>query len=526
MAIYLTLAPMGGNLEGVRAASLAYFGKEPGSSAPPRPPCWSPSRNRRAPPARPLRRRRADRPRPRAGARAGGRRDRPRAVRHGDEPPGADAAPRHADERAASRGLARRPVARRGRADHDPPAARSRASSQLVADERGQMADKAQIAMVVIDNRTGGVVAWLGGGDFFGRAGQVDLVRAHRSPGSALKPMIYALAFDDRTLHPESLVEDVPVRFKDWLPRNFDRDHQGAVTVRRALQQSLNVPAVLALERVGPARFLSTLRAAGATPILPPGDPGTSLGMALGSATISPLEMAGPLFGPRQWRPLRPAAGAPRPAAARAGAARRRGRGLVRRRHPGRCAAARRLRLAAGRRCASGASPTRPAPRPASATPGPRATAPTGRSWSGSAMPTARRGRASSAALAALPILFKAFGRLPGEDNRAPRPPADVMRVASWKELPLRMRTLGADRQVERRAAHRLSAARCAARARRARGGDARRQRQRHAALAGRRPAARRAAAGRPTARARRGVAVVDDTGRSSAVTVRIVRRP
>ncbi len=85
----------------------------------------------------------------------------------------------------------------------------------------------------------------------------------------------------------------MPLRFKDWLPRNFDREHQGAVTVRRALQQSLKVPAVLALENVGAARFLSTLRTAGATPILPPGDPGNSLGMELGSATITPLEMAG-----------------------------------------------------------------------------------------------------------------------------------------------------------------------------------------------------------------------------------------
>src|SRR5690606_30878193 len=99
--------------------------------------------------------------------------------------------------------------------------------------------------------------------------------------------------FDDRALHPETLVEDVPVRFRDWLPRNFDRDHQGAVTVRRALQQSLNVPAVLALEKVGPQRFLSTLRTAGVAPGLPPGDNGNSLGVALGSATISPLEMAG-----------------------------------------------------------------------------------------------------------------------------------------------------------------------------------------------------------------------------------------
>src|SRR5207244_3666532 len=149
------------------------------------------------------------------------------------------------------------------------------------------------IALVAIDNRTGGVVAWLGGSDYFGRAGQVDLVRSRRSPGSALKPLIYAMAFDDRILHPESLVEDVPVRFRDWLPRNFDRGHMGAVTVRRALQQALNVPAVLALEKVGPQRFLSTLRTAGVAPGLPPGEQGGTLGIALGSATVSPLEMAG-----------------------------------------------------------------------------------------------------------------------------------------------------------------------------------------------------------------------------------------
>ena len=167
------------------------------------------------------------------------------------------------------------------------------ALSQLVAEERGQFADRAQIALVAIDNRTGGVVAWLGGSDYFGRAGQVDLVRSHRSPGSALKPLIYAMAFDDRVLHPESIVEDVPVRFRDWLPRNFDRDHVGAVTVRRALQQSLNVPAVLALEKVGPQRFISTLRTAGVAPGLPPGEAAATLGVALGSATVSPLEMAG-----------------------------------------------------------------------------------------------------------------------------------------------------------------------------------------------------------------------------------------
>ncbi len=272
------------------------------------------------------------------------------------------------------------------------------ALSRLVDDERGQMPDKAQIALVAIDNRTGGVVAWLGGGDFFGRAGQVDLVRSHRSPGSALKPMIYALAFDDRTLHPDSLVEDVPVRFKDWLPRNFDRDHQGAVTVRRALQQSLNVPAVLALEKVGAQRFIATLRSAGASPGLPPGDTGASLGIALGSAAISPLEMAGLYSGlanggqfappmirrdqpkPEPVRLVGPAAAwyvsdiladAPLPEGfASLPVALARAAHRLQDRHLGRLP----RRLGRG------------------------LLAPTGRSSSGSAMPMARRGRASSAA--------------------------------------------------------------------------------------------------------------------------------
>ena len=317
------------------------------------------------------------------------------------------------------------------------------------------------------------------------------------------------------------------MRFKDWLPRNFDRDHQGAVTVRRALQQSLNVPAVLALEKVGPQRFISTLRAAGAVPGLPPGDAGDSLGIALGSATVSPLEMAGLYAGLANGGRFAAAAGAPRPAAARAGAADRR------RRPPGMsatCWPTRRCPTASPRcrsRCASGASPTRPAPRPVSATPGRRATAPTGRSWCGSAMPTARRGPASSAALAALPILFKAFGRLPGEDNRA-QPAAGrraarrlVSGAAAAHAHP------GAGAAGRGRAAHRLSAGRRAARARRARGGARSPPRAATAGCAGWSTAGRSTApAGCPTVPARCALAVVDEAGHSSAVTVRIVRRP
>lgn len=259
LAIYLTLAPMGGNLEGVRAASLAYFGKEPRQLS------AAEAALLVAIPQSPERRR-PDR----ASTVAQAARDRvlERGVEHGviDAPLFAMARSRPAPDRRLAMPL-QAPHLATWMAGQSPGTVvpttvryeLQQTLAQLVHDERRQFADGAEIAMVVLDNRTGGVVTWLGGDNFFGRAGQVDLVRARRSPGSALKPLIYAMAFDDRTLHPETLVEDVPVRFRDWLPRNFDRDHQGAVTVRRALQQSLNVPAVLALEKVGPQRFLAKI---------------------------------------------------------------------------------------------------------------------------------------------------------------------------------------------------------------------------------------------------------------------------
>jgi penicillin-binding protein 1C len=441
LAIYLTLAPMGGNLEGVRAASLAYFGKEPRQLS------AAEAALLVAIPQSPERRR-PDR----ASAVAQAARDRvlARGVEHGviDAP---------LFEMARSRPAPDRRLALPMQAPHlsawlagqspgtvVPTTLRfelQQALGQLAHEERRPFADGAEVAMVVLDNRTGGVVAWLGGDNFFGRAGQVDLVRARRSPGSALKPLIYAMAFDDRTLHPETLVEDVPVRFRDWLPRNFDRDHQGAVTVRRALQQSLNVPAVLALEKVGPQRFLSTLRTAGATPGLPPGDTGNSLGVALGSATLSPLEMAGLYaglanggsFAPPQVRrdrakpvPVRllgPTAAwyvsdvlaeAPLPEGFASLPVSLRERRI-----------AFKTGTSAGYRDAWAAGYSANW---------------TVVVWVGHADGTPRPGQLGR--LSALPVLFKAFGRLPGEDNRAVRPPADAIKVSSHRDLPPRMRTL------------------------------------------------------------------------------------
>ncbi len=131
----------------------------------------------------------------------------------------------------------------------------------------------------------------------------------------------------------------------------------------------------------------------------------------------------------------------------RAGAPDRPGGGLVCRRRAGRRAVARRLRQPAGRPCASAASPTRPARRRASATPGLPATAPTGRSWCGSATPTARRARASSAASPRCPSCSRRSAACRLRTTSRQPPPADVLRVASWRDLPVRMRTLGPDRR-------------------------------------------------------------------------------
>jgi len=525
LAIYLTLAPMGGNLEGVRAASLAYFGKEPAHLS------AAEAALLVAIPQSPERRR----PDRRAhSAQIGRDRVLARGLEHGlidtaqfdlslnrAVPNHRLAMPMHAPHLATwlagqSPGAVVPTTIRLELQD---------ALTALAVDERAQFADHAQVAMVAIDNRSGDVVAWVGGGDFFGRAGQVDLVRAHRSPGSALKPMIYALAFDDRTLHPDSLVEDVPVRFKEWLPRNFDRGHQGATTVRRALQQSLNVPAVLALEKVGAQRFLTTLRAAGVAPGLPPGDRADSLGMALGSATVSPLELAGLYSGLANggaFVPPRVRRDQPHQAPAR----------LV-----GPAAAWYVTDILADAPLPEGFASLPPALRER------RIAYKTGTSagfrdawgaaysanwtvvtWVGNADGTSRPGQVGR--LAALPITLKAFGRLPAEDNRAPPPPADVVRVASWHDLPPRMRllapaaqTTGGPRIAYPAADSRIELGPRDAVPLSANGGSGTLR-----WLVDGRPLD--GSRWKPDAVGEARVAVVDDQGRSSAVTVRIVRRP
>ncbi|MBD8634947.1 penicillin-binding protein 1C [Stenotrophomonas sp. CFBP 13725] len=125
--------------------------------------------------------------------------------------------------------------------------------------------ERTSAALLVIDNQTLQARAYVGTLNFGDRQrlGHVDMVQAWRSPGSTLKPFLYAMALDDGLIHSESLLVDAPQSFGGYRPGNFDEAFNGPVSAATALRLSLNVPAVDLLDRVGPARFAARLSHAG-----------------------------------------------------------------------------------------------------------------------------------------------------------------------------------------------------------------------------------------------------------------------
>jgi penicillin-binding protein 1C len=279
LGVWLTLAPFGGNLEGVRAGSLAWFGVPPAQldpaeaallvAIPRRPEALRPDRH---------------------PGRARALRDRVLAVYE----PAAIGAPvpthRLPMPRHAPQIVAALPPAPRIPTTLDLPlqAALERlADAQLAA-----LPERVSMALLIADARTREVRAIYGGA--WGqerRAGALDLTRAVRSPGSALKPFIYALAFQDGITSPDAWLSDLPRHYGGYAPENFDRGFAGRVTAGEALRRSLNLPAVALLDRIGPTRYAAALRAAGVPIRLPPGvEP--SLPLALGGGGITLREIA------------------------------------------------------------------------------------------------------------------------------------------------------------------------------------------------------------------------------------------
>ncbi|WP_257644098.1 penicillin-binding protein 1C [Luteimonas salinisoli] len=140
-----------------------------------------------------------------------------------------------------------------------------RALEERVAAYFSGLPPRTSAALLVVDNATLQARAYVGSVAFGDRArlGHVDMVRAWRSPGSTLKPFLYAMALDDGLIHSESLLVDAPQAFGDYRPGNFDAAFNGPVSAATALRLSLNVPAVDLLDRVGPARFAARLENAG-----------------------------------------------------------------------------------------------------------------------------------------------------------------------------------------------------------------------------------------------------------------------
>ncbi|WP_085316993.1 penicillin-binding protein 1C [Derxia lacustris] len=163
---------------------------------------------------------------------------------------------------------------------------------QLLLDRLGSLPAHVSIAALVVENATLAVRGYAGSADFgdASRAAHVDMVRAVRSPGSTLKPFLYALALDEGLIHSESLLIDAPQDFGGYAPGNFQAAFSGPVSVSEALQRSLNVPAVDLLDRLGPARFAGTLRNAGLRLRMPGGaEPNLSLILGGGGTTLEEL---------------------------------------------------------------------------------------------------------------------------------------------------------------------------------------------------------------------------------------------
>jgi penicillin-binding protein 1C len=294
LRLYLRLAPFGGNIEGVRAASLAYFGKEPrhlsaGEAAllvalPQSPEARRPDRHSDA--ARRARNRVLDRAveegvLPKAEAeRAKGERiptERLEVLK---------LAPHLSESEVAAhpeRSIHRLTLDRNIQA----------AMEKLATEQTKLLGPKLSAAVLVVDHTTGEVLAHVGSAGYFDseRQGAIDMTDAIRSPGSTLKPFIYGLAFENGLAHPETLIEDRPTRFGSYTPENFDEAFYGTVSIREALGNSLNVPAVKVLAAVGPGRLMGRLRRAGVEPALP-ANATPSLAIALGGLGMTLKDLA------------------------------------------------------------------------------------------------------------------------------------------------------------------------------------------------------------------------------------------
>lgn len=179
--------------------------------------------------------------------------------------------------------------------------------------QRWKLWDINNCAIIVVENSTRKVIGYIGNPDFsdYAHHGQVDGVKSVRSPGSTLKPLVYALAFDAGLLTPKTMIADVPTNFEGYVPENFDNTFRGLVSAEDALAYSLNIPAVATMQRLGKASITDGLIRMGCKQI-EKDKQNLGLSLILGGCGIRPEELAGmfSMFANGgNWAPLRFRAG-------------------------------------------------------------------------------------------------------------------------------------------------------------------------------------------------------------------------
>jgi len=295
LTLYLNMAPFGGTLQGVGAASWAYLGKAPSSLS------YSEAAMLAVLPQAPSRLRpdrwpeRAQQARNKVLRRMASQGIWPEQQVEESLEEAVWLAPRKMPQLAPllSRYLAGKSKSSLITTTLD--AALQRQLETLAMNLKAGLPARTSLAILVVESSTMEVRAWVGSADIndSSRFGHVDMVTAIRSPGSVLKPFIFGLALDDGLIHPGSLLQDIPRHFSQYRPGNFDSGFNGPVSMSDALVRSLNLPAVQVLEAYGPKRFAGELRNIGLNLYLPPGsEPNLSLILGGGGARLDKLVAA------------------------------------------------------------------------------------------------------------------------------------------------------------------------------------------------------------------------------------------
>ncbi|MFI4937473.1 MAG: penicillin-binding protein 1C [Candidatus Berkiellales bacterium] len=285
LSIYMTLAPFGGNIEGVNTASLAYFKKPPKRLAPSEIALLvalvqSPAMLR--PDQHPNRAKEARYHLLKIMEKEGIIKSEEVSIQDQAPLPLVKIKPPREIPHLAWRLKKAYPLQSKIAVTIDIPLQQH--VQQIIQNYHRAFPKDANAAVFILDHQTNKPVVYLASRDFYNQEqhGFVDYIQSVRSPGSTLKPFIYGLGFDLGLIKPDTFVVDERQRFGAYAPHNFDKELHGMVQVQEALRLSLNIPVIELLNKIGVIRFLGLLKEANVHPRFPASFEGPSLAVGLG----------------------------------------------------------------------------------------------------------------------------------------------------------------------------------------------------------------------------------------------------